>query len=118
MGMMGTMTMKRPRPRAGPSPGRRRRGRLLAHEIGKLLRLAGPIIVGQLGGVAMTTTDTIMVAPLGATSLAAAGLGSSLHFAALVTFSGILMGMTPLVSQSHGAGDRAECRRVAVQGLW
>ncbi|HYH79179.1 MAG TPA: MATE family efflux transporter, partial [Longimicrobium sp.] len=32
--------------------------------------------------------------------------------------SGMLMGMTPLVSQAWGAGDRAECRRLAVQGLW
>ncbi|HEX8243495.1 MAG TPA: MATE family efflux transporter [Longimicrobium sp.] len=110
--------MKRLRPHAGPSPGRRRRERLLAHEIGAMLRLAGPIIVGQLGAVAMTTTDTIMVAPLGPASLAAAGLATSIHFASLVAFSGILMGMTPLVAQSWGAGDRAECRRVAVQGLW
>ena len=91
---------------------------LLAHEIRALLRLAGPIIVGQLGAVAMTTTDTIMVAPLGPASLAAAGLASGIHFASLVTFSGILMGMTPLVAQSFGAGDREACRRVAVQGLW
>ena len=90
----------------------------MAHEIGSLLRLAGPIIVGQLGAVAMTTTDTIMVAPLGPASLAAAGLASGIHFATVVALSGILMGMTPLVAQSWGAGDRAECRRVAVQGLW
>ncbi|HSU17012.1 MATE family efflux transporter [Longimicrobium sp.] len=116
---MGTATLERGRPRGGLSPGgRRRRGRLFAHEVRQLLRLAGPIIVGQLGGVAMTTTDTIMVGPLGAASLAAAGLGSGIHFSLLVTMSGMLMGMTPLVSQSFGAGDRAECRRVAVQGIW
>ncbi|HEX8903774.1 MAG TPA: MATE family efflux transporter [Longimicrobiaceae bacterium] len=118
MGIMGTTTMTRRTPHAGPSPGRRRRGRLLAHEIRELLRLAGPIIVGQLGGVAMTTTDTIMVAPLGPASLAAAGLASGVHYATLVTLSGMLMGMSPLVSQSWGAGDRGECRRVAVRGLW
>lgn len=92
--------------------------RLQLHEIRSLLKLAGPIIVSQLGGVAMNTTDVIMVAPLGAQSLAAAGLGSGLHVALLVTLSGMLMGMTPLVSQAWGAGNRAECRRVAVQGLW
>src|SRR5262249_44350001 len=83
----------------------------------RLLRLAAPIIVSQLGGTAMNTTDTIMVAPLGATSLAAAGLASGADMALLVTFSGMLMGMTPLVSQAHGAGARAECSGVAVQGL-
>lgn len=99
-------------------PGRRRRGRLLAHEVRELVRLAGPIIVSQLGGVAMHTTDTLMVAPLGANALGAAGLANGVHMALLVTLSGMLLGMTPLVSQAHGAGQPAECRRVAVQGLW
>lgn len=107
----------RGRPSAKP-PGRARRLRLQLHEVRALARLAGPIVVGGLGGVAMSTTDTIMVAPLGAQALAAAGLGGGVHMAMLVTFSGMLMGLTPLVSQAWGAGDRAECRRVAVQGLW
>ncbi|HEU4557963.1 MAG TPA: MATE family efflux transporter [Longimicrobium sp.] len=103
--------------RARP-PGRTRRLRLQLHEVRALAKLAGPIIVGQLGGVAMHTTDTIMVAPLGPEALAAAGLGNGVAMALLVTLSGMLMGMTPLVSQAWGAGDHAECRRVAVQGLW
>jgi len=106
------------RAKAGPVPGRRRRARLLAHEIGALLRLAGPISVGQLGSIAMMTTDTMMVAPLGAAALAAAGLAIALQMAVLVAVSGTLGGVTPLISQSHGAGDLAECRRVGVQGLW
>ena len=110
--MNGMMT----RERGGSSPKWGRR--LLGHELGQLLRLAGPIVVGQLGGVAMNTTDTIMVAPLGPEKLAAAGLSNSVHMALVVTLSGMLFGMTPLVSQAHGAGDRAECRRVLVQGLW
>ena len=99
-------------------PGRRRRGRLLAHEVRELLKLAVPIIVSQLGGVAMQTTDVLMVAPLGPAALGAAGLASGVATALLVTLSGMLLGMTPLVSQAHGAGHTAECRRVAVQGLW
>jgi MATE family multidrug resistance protein len=115
--MDGTWTI-RSAPRAAPVPGRRRRARLLAHEIRALVRLAGPIIVSQLGGVAMNITDTIMVAPLGAAALGAAGLGGGVHMALLVTLSGMLIGMSPLVSQAHGAGEDRECRRVAVQGLW
>ncbi|HYH83038.1 MAG TPA: hypothetical protein VEX86_24800, partial [Longimicrobium sp.] len=65
--------------RPGRPPGRARRLTLQLHEVRALLRLAGPIIVSQLGGVAMNVTDTIMVAPLGAESLAAAGLGSGVH---------------------------------------
>ena len=116
-------TLARPQTRGTPEraaarPGQRRRSLLLAHEMRALLRLAGPIIVGQLGGIAMYTTDTIMVGPLGAEALAAAGLGNALNVAALMVCTGTLMGMSPLVSQAFGAGDRRECRRVAVQGMW
>ncbi len=65
-----------PRPRPAP-PGRRRRGVLFLHEMRVLLGIAGPIILAQLGGVGMNTMDTIMVGPLGAEALAAAGLASS-----------------------------------------
>lgn len=99
-------------------PGRRRRTLLLLHEMGALLRLAGPIVVSQLGWVAMSTTDTLMVGPLGAPSLAAAGLGSAVFMGMMVVCLGTLMGMSPLVSQAYGAGDLRETRGVLVQGLW
>lgn len=83
-----------------------------------MLRLAGPIVVSQLGQVGMNTADTLMVGPLGATSLAAAGVGTAIHVFGIIFCTGVLLGMTPLVSQAHGAGDRARCRRVLVQGLW
>jgi MATE family multidrug resistance protein len=103
---------------AAARPGRRRRSLLFLHELRALLRLAGPIVVGQLGGIAMNTTDTIMVGPLGAESLGAAGLGNAIYMSLLMVCTGMLMGMSPLVSQAFGAGDRRECRRVMVQGLW
>lgn len=99
-------------------PGRRRRMRLLLHELRALSRVAGPLIVGQLGGVAMNTTDTVMVGPLGAESLAAAGLANAIFMATLVICTGTLLGMSPLVAQAFGAGDLRETRRLLVQGLW
>jgi MATE family multidrug resistance protein len=116
-------TLDRPRLRApfargAPPPGNRRRGLLFLHELRALTRVAGPIVVGQLGGIAMNTTDTIMVAPLGAESLAGAGLGTAIFMATLMVCTGTLLGMSPLVAQAYGARDRHECRRVAVQGLW
>ena len=82
------------------------------------MRVAGPIILSQLGGIGMNTMDTLMVGPLGAEALAAVGLGSALHGVLLVMSNGVLMGMTPLISQAFGAGERPEARRVLVQGLW
>jgi multidrug resistance protein, MATE family len=91
---------------------------LYLHEANTLTRLAVPIILSQLGAVGMNTMDTIMVGPLGAESLAAAGLASALHIAVLLVCTGVLLGMGPLVSQAFGAGDRLESRRVLVGGLW
>lgn len=116
---MHTLATPRTRgPTAAARPGSRRRALLYLHELRALLRVAGPIIVSQLGGIAMGTTDTIMVGPLGAESLAAAGLGNAIFMASFVICTGTLMGMSPLVAQAFGAGDRLECRRVLVQGLW
>jgi MATE family multidrug resistance protein len=105
-------------PRPAARPGRRRRSLLFLHELRALTRVAGPIVVSQLGAIAMNTTDTIMVGPLGAQSLAGAGLGNAIFMSTLMVCTGTLMGMSPLVSQAYGAGDRPECRRVLVQGLW
>jgi MATE family multidrug resistance protein len=97
---------------------RRQRRRLFAIELRRLLGLAGPIIVSQLGQVGMNAADTIMVGPLGARSLAAAGLGSAIHFFGIVCCVGVLVGLSPLVSQAFGAGDTRRCRHLVVQGLW
>ncbi len=83
-----------------------------------LLRLAGPIVLSQLGMVGMNTVDTLMVGPLGPGALAAVGLASALHMASIMVSAGVVVGMAPLVSQAFGAGDRALCRSVLVQGLW
>ena len=99
-------------------PGRPRHRRLFRHELQQLLRLAGPIVVSQLGQVGMTTADTIMVGPLGATSLAAIGVGGALFSFTTLLCTGIIIGMAPLVSQAFGARDLIRCRRVLVQGCW
>ena len=105
------------RPRAAHA-GRRRSRILLIGELRRLLAIALPIIVSQLGQVGMSTADTIMVGPLGPTSLAAIGVGSAIHFTAAMLCIGIVMGMGPLVSQAFGAGERDQCARVFMQGLW
>ena len=45
-------------------------------EASTLMAVAGPIILSQLGSVGMHTMDTLMVGPLGASSLAAAAIAS------------------------------------------
>lgn len=95
-----------------------RQRRLFAVELQQLLRLAGPIIVSQLGQIGMTTADTVMVGPLGAEALAAVGVGGALHSFTILVSTGVIIGMAPLVSQAFGAGDVAQCRRVLWQAVW
>ncbi len=95
-----------------------RRVGLLRGEARKILRLAGPIVLSQLGVVGMTTTDTLMVGRLGPTALAAVGVGSAIHFFALVVSMGLVLGTGPLISQAFGAGRADECRSLVVQGAW
>lgn len=118
MGERDYMKVVSARGRSARSARRGRALRLAGHEARRILALAGPIVVSQLGTVGMNTTDTLMVGPLGATALAAAGLGSAVHMFLVVVSSGTVMGMLPLVSQAYGAGVGATCRRVLVQGLW
>lgn len=77
-----------------------------------------PLVVSHLATIGMTTVDTLMVGPLGATPLAALAIGGAIHSAVFMVALGLILGMTPLVSQAHGAGRIRECRRILVQGLW
>jgi MATE family multidrug resistance protein len=86
-------------------------------EVTETLRLAVPVVLTQLGHIAMTTVDTIMVGRLGAEALSAVALGGSLSITVLITASGVLMGLDPLVAQAYGAGRHGECGRAMRHGL-
>ena len=98
--------------------GRIRRLWRVRREARRILRLAGPIVLSQLGVVGMTTTDTLMVGPLGPTPLAAVGVGGAIHFFAMVMSMGLVLGTGPLVSQAFGAGRLRDCGLLLVQGVW
>lgn len=87
-------------------------------ELRSLAVLGAPIILSQLGAIGMSTADTVMVGPLGAVPLAAAGVGTAVHIFVLLLGQGVISGMGPLVSQAWGAGELGECRRQLVQGGW
>lgn len=90
----------------------------LRDELRRLLSLAVPLVVSHLATIGMTTVDTLMVGPLGAGPLAGLAIGGAIHSATLMVAMGLLLGMSPLVSQAHGGGRAREPRRVLVQGLW
>lgn len=90
----------------------------LRDSLAPMVRLAIPVIAAELGWMGMGVVDTLMVGPLGAAALGGTGIGSTLFIAIGVFGMGLLLGLDTTVSQAHGAGDRAQCDRWLVAGLW
>ena len=81
-------------------------------------RLAWPVILAEIGWMAMGIVDTLMVGPLGPEAIGGVGLASILFFALAACGMGVLLGLDTVVSQAYGAGDHEACRRWLWQGLW
>lgn len=82
-----------------------------------LLRLALPVVVVQVGIMAMGVVDTIMVGHLSATALAAVALGNLYFFGCAILGMGVLMALDPVVAQALGAGDHPAVARGVQRGL-
>ena len=107
-------------PAAPPSPSGRLRGfsrGAFRAELPGLFRLAGPVVVAELGWMSMGLVDTIMVGPLGPDAIGATGLGGTVLMAVAIFGMGVLLGLDTLVSQAFGAGDTETCRRWLAHGL-
>jgi MATE family multidrug resistance protein len=89
----------------------------LSAELLPLLRLAGPVVLAEIGWMSMGLVDTMMVGPLGPAAIAATGLGSGIFTAIAIFGMGLMLGLDALVSQAHGAGDRGECARWLRHGV-
>jgi MATE family multidrug resistance protein len=83
-----------------------------------MAKLAGPIVLTQLGWVAMLTTDAAMIGRLGKVPLAGATLVLMVYFAIYVFAFGVVMATATLASQAYGARRPRLVRRVIRQGLW
>jgi MATE family multidrug resistance protein len=90
---------------------------LIRAELPPMLRVAIPVVLAELGWMAMGVIDTIMVGPLGPEAIAAAGVGTSLHMAFAIFGMGLLLGLDTLVSQAFGARQIDECHRWLVHGV-
>jgi multidrug resistance protein, MATE family len=79
--------------------------------------LAYPVMLSQLGQVAVGVADSMMVGRLGALELAASSLANSIFFVVLMFGIGISMGLTPLVSNAYGKGKTNQIARLFSNSL-
>ena len=77
-----------------------------------------PILVTQVGYNAMNLFDTIMSGRAGTADLAGVAIGSSLWMPAYVALTGILIAVTPIVSQLVGAGRTEGIAPSVTQALY
>ncbi len=83
----------------------------------ELARLAAPIVLIQLGMMAMGVVDTMMVGRVSAVALAAVALANLYSFVIMVFGMGVLMALDPIVSQALGARDGGAVSRGVQRGF-
>ena len=86
-------------------------------DIRETVKLAYPVVIGQLGHMMMGVVDSMMVGRVGAVPLAAASLANALFFLILVFGIGISMALSPIIAMALGAGKDEECGIIFRQGI-
>lgn len=82
------------------------------------MRLAGPLIAGQVATLAMNFVDTVMAGRLSAEALAAVALGGAIWSSLFLFVIGTLSALSPWVAQLAGAGAFSEVAPPARQTAW
>jgi MATE family multidrug resistance protein len=92
----------------------------LRKELRPTIRLAFPLVLAELGWMTMGIVDTVMVGhlPDSARAMGAVSLGGNLFMVLALFGGGLLMGLDTLVSQAFGAGQREDCHRSLVNGVY
>src|SRR5215470_18984652 len=91
-----------------------------AAEIRPTLHLALPLVLAELGWMSMAIVDTMMVGrlPNSAVAMGAVSLGSAIFIVLALFGEGLLLGLDTLVSQAFGAGQREDCHRSLINGVY
>ncbi len=83
-----------------------------------MLGLAGPVVLAELGWIAMGVVDTVMVGRVSAEAIGAVGVGSVLFYAVGIFGTGLLLGLDTLIPQAYGAEDIEDCHHTLFQALY
>ncbi len=87
-------------------------------EFPKNLKIAVPVMIGQVGQILVGLVDNIMVGELGAASLAAVSLGNAVFAIAISLAIGFSLSITPLIAESDGKNDTNTGTRIFKDGVW
>src|SRR2546423_15322222 len=92
----------------------------LRAEFRPTLQLAIPLVLAELGWMSMAIVDTMMVGrlPNSAVAISAVSLGGILVHVLAFFGGGLLIGLDTLVSQAFGAGQREDCHRSLLNGIY
>ena len=83
-----------------------------------LMRLAGPLIMGQIAVVGMTVTDIYVAGQVNADTLAALQLGGSIWSMITLMVIGIMIANSPIIGNYWGARQLDKVRFQFQQVLW
>jgi MATE family multidrug resistance protein len=83
-----------------------------------MVSLAVPVVLAELGWMAMGVVDTMMVGRVSAESIGAVGVGRALFFTVSMAGIGLLLGLDTLVSNAYGARRPDECHRALLHGVY
>ena len=90
----------------------------LKTEVREFLKLAVPLASAQLAQSATGFVDTLMMGRMGPDALAAGGLASIILLSVMLGATGTVMGISPLVAEAFGAGQKTRIQHLVRQGLW
>ena len=89
----------------------------VASHVRRLVALAVPVTVAQLGSMLLMVIDLIMLGRVGVDALDAASLGRVWVMGTVIFAMGLLFGIDPIASHAHGAGERERLEGALGQGL-
>lgn len=86
-------------------------------ELKSTLKLAWPVMLGQLSYIAIGVVDSIMVGSLGTTSLAASSLANNMFIIPMVFGIGLSYAIGPLIAIYRGTNDQSSGIRLLQTSL-
>lgn len=87
-------------------------------ELSRTLKLAWPIVIGQLSHIALGVIDSVMVGRLGADELAAVSVSVGLFSILMVFGIGVSFAISPLTAIANGEGDHRKAEAILKNGFY